>query len=167
MSSDAPSAVTTTSMNSPSVPIPSSGPYPSAFSIHSIVNPPSGPETPYGHSGPTFGNVLSKAPLGFVPVSLADDSWPEFSQESSQSPISDYHPSFANRTSTSSSPLVVDIYSHFSSPLIRSTMAGWEPLIMPPTVLPSSLLGPESASFTVRPTPLACYAQLLRLISPS
>jgi hypothetical protein len=166
MSSEPTSAVTSASMNSPGVPISSSGPHSSGFSITSIVNPPSGGETRYPPGDPAFDNVISQSLLGFVPVPSSDDSWPDYSHESSQSPMSDYHPRFAHRTSISSSPSVVDMYSNMASPLIRSTMAGWEPIVMPPTVLPSSVLGPESGGFTVCTSPLAFNAQLLKLISP-
>ena len=152
-------------MNSPSVPVASSGPHSSGFSIPSIVNPPSGGETRYHASGPAFDNVMPHNLLGFVPVSSSDESWPDFSHESSQSPMSDYHPRFAHRTSISSSPSVADIYSTMASPLTRSTMAGWEPVIMPPTILPSSVLGPDSSAFAVCASPLAFNAQLLKLIS--
>jgi hypothetical protein len=136
-------------MNSPSVPIPSSGTHSSGFSITSIVNPPSGGETRYPASGPAFDNIISQGLLGFVPVSSSDDSWPDYSHESSQSPMSDYHPRFAQRTSISSSPSVADMYSNMASPLVRSTMAGWEPIIMPPTILTSSVPGAESSGFAV------------------
>ena len=156
MSSEAMSAVTTTSMNSPGVPIPPTGPHSSGFSIPSIVNPSPGVgETQYGANGPPFESALSHGYLTFVPVSSSDESWPGYSHESSQSPLSDYHPRYTHRTSISSSPSVADIYSNLASPLIRSTMAGWEPIIMPPTVLPQSLSGPESGGFTVR-TSLLC-----------
>jgi hypothetical protein len=162
MSSEPTSAVTTASMSSASIPIPSSGTHSSGFSIPSIVNPPSG-----GYQAQGFDNVISQGLLGFIPVSSSDESWPDFSHESSQSPISDYHPSFAHRSSISSSPPVVDIYPKMTPPLVRSSMAGWEPVIMPPTVLPSSVLGPESGGFAVGTSHLAFYTQLLRLISPS
>jgi hypothetical protein len=152
-------------MNSPSVPISSSGPHSSGFSIPSIVNPPGSGETHYPADGSVFNNVMSQGLLSFIPVSSSDDSWPDYSHESSQSPMSDYHPRFAHRNSISTSPSVVDMYSNMASPLIRSTMAGWEPIIMPPTVLPSSVLGPESGGFAVGTSPLAFYAQLLKLIS--
>ena len=146
MSSEATSAVTTASMNSPSIPIPSSGPHSSGFSIPSIVNPP---ETRYRASVPALENAMPHDFLGFVPVSSSEGSWPDYSHESSQSPISDCHPRYMHRTSISSSPSVADMYSNMASPLVRSTMAGWEPIIMPPTILPSSILGPESGNYAV------------------
>jgi hypothetical protein len=166
MSSDVTSAVTNASMNSPSVPIPSSGPHSSGFSITSIVNPPSGGETQYRPSGPALTAGIPHGHLGFVPVASSDESWPEYSHDSSPSPLSDYHPRFGHRTSISSSTSVADIYSNMASPLVRSTMAGWEPLIMPPSVLPPGVLGPETAGFAVSTSSLSFYAQLLRLISP-
>jgi hypothetical protein len=165
MSSEATSAVTTASMNSPGVPIPSSGPHSSGFSILSIVNPPSGGESQFRANGPPFDGAISNSFLSFVPVPSSDESWPNYRHESSPSPVSDYHPRFAHSTSISSSPSVADMYSNMASPLVRSTMGGWEPIVMPPTILPSSLLGPESATFSVRTSPCTFYAQLLRLIS--
>jgi len=154
ISSDATSAVTNVSMSSPSVPIPSSGPHSSGFSITSIVNPPSGGETQYRPSGPALAAGISHGHLSFVAVASSDESWPDYSHESSPSPLSDYHPRFGHRTSISSSASVADIYSNMASPLVRSTMAGWEPLIMPPSVLPSGVLGPETAGFVVSTFPL-------------
>jgi hypothetical protein len=164
ISSDATSAVTNASMSSPSVPIPSSGPHSSGFSITSIVNPPSG-ETQYRPGGPALAAGISHGHLGFVTVPSSDESWPDYSHDSSPSPLSDYHPRFGHRTSISSSTSVADIYSNMASPLIRTTMAGWEPLIMPPSVLPPGVLAPETTGFAVSTPSLSFYAQLLRLIS--
>jgi len=165
MSSEATSAVTTASMGSPSIPIPSSGAHSSGFSIPSIVNPPSGGEARY--QARSFDGLIPNPLFDFVPMSSSHESWHDFSHESSQSPISDCHPSFAQRSSISSSPSIAEIYPNMTSPLGRSSMAGWEPMIMPPTVLPSSVLGPESAGFAVCSSHLAFFTQLLRLISPS
>ena len=143
VSSEATSAITTTSMASPRTPAPSAGPHSAGFSIPSIVNPPSGDT--YRHGVPPFDSVLQRSTPFSIPIASTDESW-DYS-ESSQSPVSDYHPRYPHRVSLSSSSSVVDLYSSVPTPLISSTMPGWEPMLLPPSALPTDMLDPDSRGF--------------------
>lgn len=153
VSSEATTAMTTASMASPCTPAPSAGPH-SVFSITSIVNPPSSGEPQYRSSVPAFENGLTRNSFPFVAVASSDESTTWGYSERSQSPISDYNPTYPHRVSISSPSSVVDMYSNHPTPLMSSTMPGWEPMLLPPSALPSNMLEPEPRSFPTVGIPL-------------
>lgn len=114
------------------------------FSIPSIVNPPSSGDH-YRTEFPGFHGALTGSDCNFVPIASYDEI--DYS-ESSQSPISDYHSRYPHPSSIPSSPSVGDIYCGAATPLI-STLPGWEPMLLPPSALPTVLENDSRGYVTV------------------
>ena len=139
---------------------------PAPFSIPSIVNPTTEQYRRLGH--PPFEVGIPHPTISWQPyVSPTDESSWDFSHESSQSPMSDYHARYPHRTSISSTPPMAELYPQ-SSPLINTTMPEWGPPLPPPSSLPPTFSEIQSSGILpVSSSCFACNVPLLRLISRS
>jgi hypothetical protein len=141
-------------MTSPRTPMtPAQPPHSTGFSIPSIVNPPSNGSSRYAGIG--MPNDIAPRPVvNFMPpfTSSSDDTW-DYSDESSQSSVSDF-PILSSNTVSIGNFSAPGFYPIVSSPLANNAVPGWGPPPLPPSAFPPGTTSADSNNFmTVRSIP--------------
>ncbi|KAL9617787.1 MAG: hypothetical protein Q9160_007441 [Pyrenula sp. 1 TL-2023] len=161
-SSDLPPTMASSTIASPLAPVHTPTQSSSALSIGSLLHPPTTEAHGHAYSSSfgltdSYGTSAVGPYSGYTYQSIDEPLLYSSTPESSQSPSSDYQARYPHRSSVSSSSSGFDMYgqAQVTPPLVSSTVAGWTPMINPPTALPQMLEHENSSYPSVVSVPLS------------